>query len=134
VQKPPAVATLTWHHALVFDATSGTTSLRLDGDSREGPSPVQALAMSLAGCMSTDVAYTLQKGRHAFEGIRSEIVAERAPTDPHRFLRVTLRFVVTGPVPLDAVERAIALSRDKYCSVWHSMREDIELTTRCDVA
>lgn len=133
MQKPPTAATLIWQHALVFDATSGSTSLRLDGDSREGPSPVQALAMSLAGCMSTDVAHVLQKGRHAVEGIRSEIVAERAQSDPHRFLRVTLKFVVTGPVPLDAVVRAVALSRDKYCSVWHSMREDIELTTLCDV-
>jgi putative redox protein len=133
VQKPPTVATLIWQHALVFDATSGSTSLRLDGDSREGPSPVQALAMSLAGCMSTDVAHVLQKGRHAFEAIRSEILAERAQSDPHRFLRVTVRFVVTGPVPREAVERAVALSRDRYCSVWHSMREDIELTTICDV-
>lgn len=131
--KPPATATLTWQHKLVFEAASGGARLTLDGDSREGPSPVQTLAMSLAGCMSIDVAHILQKGRHAFDSLRAEIVAERAPSDPHRFLRVTVRFVVAGGVAREAVERAIALSREKYCSVWHSMRQDIELITVCDV-
>jgi uncharacterized OsmC-like protein len=42
---------------------------------------------------------------------------------------VTLRFRIEGAVPEAAVERAIALSRDKYCSVWHSLRQDITLTT-----
>jgi len=60
-------------------------------------------------------------------------VAERAQSDPHRFLRVTLQFTVTGDVPREAVARAIDLSREKYCSVWHSMRQDIELTTAFDV-
>lgn len=131
--KPPAFATLTWQHGLAFQATSGANSMALDGDSREGPSPVQMLAVALAGCMSVDVAHILQKGRHSFDSLRSEIVAERAPHDPHRFVRVTLRFVVRGCVPPGAVDRAIALSRRKYCSVWHSMRQDIELATSYDV-
>lgn len=131
--KPPATATLTWRHALVFDATSAGAALTIDGDSREGPSPVQTLVMSLAGCMSIDVAHILSKGRHPFDAIRSDIVAERAPENPHRVVRVTMRFAVRGGAAREAVERAVALSRDKYCSVWHSMREDIELTTVCDV-
>jgi putative redox protein len=133
VPKPPTVATLTWKNALVFNATSGSASLTLDGDGGDGPSPVQMLAIAVVGCMSIDVAHILQKSRHAIASLRSEIVAERAQDNPHRFLRVTLRFFVTGGVPRDAVERAVALSREKYCSVWHSMREDIELTTICDV-
>ena len=44
-----------------------------------------------------------------------------------------LRYTVTGDVPADRVERAIQLSRDKYCSVWHSMRPDIELTTAFEI-
>jgi putative redox protein len=134
VPKPPTVATLVWQHALVFEASSGGASLRLDGDGREGPSPVQTLAMSLAGCMSIDLAHILGKGRQPFQAIRSDITAERAQADPHRFVRVTLRFTVSGPVAREAVERAIALSREKYCSVWHSMRQDIELTTMFDLA
>jgi uncharacterized OsmC-like protein len=46
---------------------------------------------------------------------------------------MTLQIIVEGEVPEDAVERAIALSRDKYCSVWHSMRQDIEFTVKAQV-
>jgi putative redox protein len=58
---------------------------------------------------------------------------ERAPAPPRRFVRITLHFQVTGGVPPEAVERAIALSREKYCSVWHSMRQDVELVTAFDL-
>jgi len=107
--------------------------MTIDGGSREGPSPVQALAISLAGCMSADVAFVLTRGRHPFRAIRASLTADRAQTDPHRIVRVALRFDVEGEVPPEAVERAIALSREKYCSVWHSMREDIELTTSFEI-
>lgn len=131
--KPPTVADFTWTHDLVYEATSGDHSIVLDGNSREGLSPVQTLAISLAGCMSIDVADILSKGRHSFRAIRSHLVAERAQADPHRFLKAALHFTVEGSLPADAVARAIALSRDKYCSVWHSMRQDIEFTTAYDV-
>ena len=131
--KPPTVAELRWTGGLAFHATSAAASITIDGDSREGASPVQLLAMSLAGCMAADVVHILVKGRHALNGLRTEIVADRAQDNPHRFTRITLRFTVEGDVPGDAVERAIALSHDKYCSVWHSMRQDIELTTAFDV-
>jgi len=59
--------------------------------------------------------------------------AERAPEDPHRITAVTIDFVVTGNVPKDQVQRAIDLSHEKYCSVWHSMRQDIAFTTTFSV-
>jgi putative redox protein len=133
MSKPPTIADLVWTHGLVYEATSGTQTLTLDGNSREGASPVQTLAISLAGCMSIDVADILAKGRHPFRAIRSHLIAERAQEDPHRFVSATLRFTVQGAVPPDAVARAIALSHDKYCSVWHSMRQDIAFTTAFDV-
>jgi putative redox protein len=133
VSKPPAIATLTWRHALVFNATSGSASLTIDGDSQAGPSPVQALAISVAGCMAADIAHIVQRGRHSLDAFRTEVVAERAQSHPHRFVHVTLRFFIKGAVPRETVERAISLSREKYCSVWHSLREDIELITECDV-
>ena len=133
MSKPPTIADLTWQHDLVFAAVSGTQQLTIDGDSRKGPSPVQTLAVSIAGCMSVDVAHILTRGRHPFRAIRSRIVADRAAHEPHRFLKVSLTFTVEGDVPGDAVERAIALSHEKYCSVWHSMREDIAFSTAYDV-
>ena len=127
--KPPVVAKLAWKHSLVFDAVSGAHSMVLDGDSHEGPSPMQALAFAIAGCLCMDVAAILAKGRHPFHGLRCEIVAERAQEHPHRFTSVAMSVIVEGQAPADAVERAVQLSRDKYCSVWHSMRQDVALTT-----
>ena len=77
--------------------------------------------------MSVDLAHILARGRHKFTALRSRLVGQRAPDEPHRFTSVNLHFTVEGPVPLEAIERAIQLSRDKYCSVWHSMRTDIDL-------
>jgi putative redox protein len=61
------------------------------------------------------------------------LTAYRAQQEPHRFLKVDLRFDVEGTVPREAVERAIALSHDKYCSVWHSLNHDIDFQVTCDI-
>ena len=129
MSRPPTVVDLTWLGDLAFSGTSGTASMTLDSAGLAGPSPVQALGFALAGCMTTDVAHILTKGRHPFRALRSRLIADRSQEEPHRFVRMTLHVTVEGAVPADAVERAIALSREKYCSVWHSMRQDIEFTT-----
>ncbi len=131
--KPPTVAELTWIGDLKFAGVSGATAMTIDGDSSAGPSPVQALAFALAGCMATDVVFILTKGRHPIRGLRAHLTAYRAQQEPHRFLKVDLRFDLDGAVPADAVERAIALSREKYCSVWHSLNHDIDFQVTCDV-
>jgi len=131
--KPPVTAELVWSEALRFGATSGSIATVIDGDSLAGPSPVQMLAIALAGCMSIDVLDIVRKGRHPLSAFRTTLSGERAPDAPRRLLKVALHFHVHGAVPSHAVERAIALSREKYCSVWHSLREDIELTTEFDV-
>jgi putative redox protein len=128
VAKPPTIVDLRWVGDLEFSGTSDTASMTLDSAGVAGPSPVQALAFALAGCMATDVAHILTKGRHPLRGLRAHLIADRSPEDPHRFVRVTLHITVEGDVPADASERAIALSREKYCSVWHSMRQDIAFT------
>ena len=124
--KAPTVADLTWIGDLKFATTVRQQSMTLDSASQAGPSPVDALAAALAGCMAIDLAHILQKGRHPMRGLQAHLVGERAQADPHRFVKIALHFAVEGPVPADAVERAIALSREKYCSVWHSMRQDID--------
>jgi putative redox protein len=133
VAQTPTIVELTWIDGLVLSGTSGHASITLDSAGLAGPSPMQALGFALAGCMTMDVAYTLTKGRHAFRALRSRLVAERASDDPHRFVRVTLHVTVEGEVPADAVGRAIELSREKYCSVWHSMRQDIDFAATYDV-
>jgi len=131
--KPPTIVDLTWIGELKFSGTSANASMTLDSAGAAGPSPMQALGFALASCMTTDVAHILTRGRHPFRALRSHLVADRAPDEPHRFTRMTLQIIVEGEVPADAVDRAIALSHDKYCSVWHSMRQDIEFTVSAHV-
>jgi putative redox protein len=133
VAKPPLTVDLTWIGELKFSGVSNHASMIVDNAGIAGPSPTQALGFALAGCMTTDVAHILTRGRHAFRALRSHLVADRAPDDPHRIVRMTLQIVVEGGVPPDAVDRAIALSREKYCSVWHSMRQDIEFNVNSDI-
>ena len=131
--KPPVVADLTWTGDLRFSATSAATGLTIDGNSVAGPSPVQALVFALAGCMAADIVHILTKGRHPLRGLKAHLVAERAQQDPHRLIKVDLRFDVDGAIPKEAVERAAALSHEKYCSVWHSLNPDIDFRVTCDV-
>ena len=131
--KPPTTASLTWSDELMFTASSGSQTMTLDGRSEAGPSPVQALAFAIAGCMSMDVVDILRKGRHPLTGLDVAFHAERAETPPHRFTSVKIVFTVHGNVPSDAVRRAIALSHEKYCSVSNSLRGDITFLTEFEV-
>ena len=128
--KPPTTLELVWERELVFAGQSGAASMVLDSAGEAGPSPVQALAFALAACMGMDVVHILKKGRYDLHGLRVALTGERAPDNPHRFTSVTLDFAVTGPVPKDQIQRAIDLSHEKYCSVWHSLRQDITIQNR----
>lgn len=144
-QKPPKVTDLVWLGDLRFAATVHRTprpdadpapeppALVIDSAGIAGPSPVDALGLALAGCMAMDLAHILTRGRYPFRALTSHLVAERAPENPHRLVRATLHFDVAGAVPAEAIDRALQLSREKYCSVWHSLREDIVLTVTFDV-
>ena len=132
-EKPPARVELTWEHDLVFTATSGSVGMTLDSAAVEGPSPMQALAFGLAGCMAMDLLHILQKGRHQFTAVGAQLTGQRSPVDPRRFTQIDLHFTVTGTVPDAVVQRGIDLSREKYCSVWHSMRQDIGMTVTFEV-
>jgi putative redox protein len=132
--KPPTTVSLVWQHALVFGGQSGNIELTLDSGSVAGPSPMQTLAFALAGCMAMDVVHVLTKGRHDMRGLRVDLNAQRAATNPHRFTEIGLHYTITGDVPASRIDRAIKLSREKYCSVWHSMRPDIPLTVTYTVS
>ncbi len=132
--KPPTTIELVWEHDLVLAGHAGNVSMVLDSAGVEGPSPVQTLAFALAGCMAMDIVHILKKGRFDLRGLRVVLVAERAQDTPHRITGVGIEFAVTGEVPKDQVQRAIDLSHEKYCSVWHSMRQDIAFDTRFSVS
>ena len=128
--KPPTVVDLRWNGDLRFTATfppTQTPPVLLDSAGATGPSPVSALAASLAGCMGMDLVHILTCGRHHVNDLQARLDGERAPSGSQRFTRIRLHFVVGGTVPAHAIERAITLSRDKYCSVWHSLSPDLDL-------
>jgi len=132
--RPPLVAELVWAGNLRFNALSGANAAVVDGDSKDGPSPMQHAAVALAGCMAADVVDILRKGRHPLTSLRVTFTATRAEEPPRRFLQISLQFDIRGAVPPVAVERALALSREKYCSVWHSFRQDITFVTTFHVS
>ena len=83
------------------------------------------------GCMSIDVLLVLQKGRVTVNSLETRVEDARDHEPPKYFTRVRLTFVLDGPSPQERskVDRAIELSREKYCSVLHSLRPDLEFET-----
>ena len=126
--KPPIELQIVWEHDLVLAGSAGDVRMTMDSAAVEGPSPMQALAFGLAGCMAMDLLHILKKGRHDFKGLRADLTGVRADTEPRRFIKIDLHYQVTGGVADEVVQRGIDLSRDKYCSVWQSMRQDIDFS------
>ena len=133
-EKPPVKLELIWEHDLVFGGKSGDSRMTLDSAGADGPSPMQALGFALAGCMAMDLVHILKKGRHDFRGLRADLTGLREDGEPRRFTEIQLHYTVTGSVADEVVQRGIDLSRDKYCSVWHSMRQDIGFAITFTVA
>ena len=106
-------------------------SFLLDGAGRNSHSPVQALALALAGCTGADVVEIAQKMRVPFSGLRVEVEADRNAEPPRFFKAVRMTFRVTGAAEADRekLQRALDLSHEKYCSVLHSLRKDMTITT-----
>ena len=126
---PDITLSLTWRGGQRFDGVSGDVALTLDGTRATGPSPVQTVAFALAGCMSIDVVDVLEKGRLPLKALSCDMRVFRAHETPKRMTGVELHFLVTGEIEGDRVARAIELSRDKYCSVWHSLNPSIDFKT-----
>jgi len=89
-----------------------------DGGGRNlAPRPMETLLAGAGGCTAYDVMLILKRGRHDVRSCQVKLEAERASEDPKVFTRIRMHFVVSGRgVPAAAVERAVALSHEKYCS------------------
>ena len=135
--KPPVRLSLNWTGGLAFqcDGASGRT-ITTDGDGASAMSPVELLGAATASCMAVDVVHILTKARQPPVAVSVEFTGYRAEEEPRRLLRIELAFRVEGAATRAQVDRALQLSRDKYCSVWNSLREDItlEIVTRIDAS
>lgn len=124
-------ARLTWKGSgMAFDGgPPDGPQIMVDGDSAVGPSPMDFLLIGVAGCMAMDILDILKKGRVPLDGLELVAEGQRADEPPRRFTRMRLVVTVQGVPSVDRskVERAVDLSRDKYCSVLHTVKSDIPL-------
>ena len=130
--------TIDWMAAngMAFSAETGSGHLLVmdgapDGGGRNlAPRPMETVLAGTGACTAYDVVLILKRGRHDVRGCRVKVEATRAESDPKVFTSIRLHFVVSGVgVPADAVERAIALSHDKYCSATIMLAKTAAITT-----
>ncbi|MRR50531.1 MAG: OsmC family protein [Rhodocyclaceae bacterium] len=115
--------TVRWHDGMSFVAETGSGHMvAMDGAPEAGgrnlaPRPLELLLAGAGGCTAFDVMLILQKGRQAVSGCEVKLSAERATEDPKVFTRIHFHYVVKGKnLKPDAVDRAVKLSSEKYCS------------------
>lgn len=127
--------TVRWHEGMSFVAETGSGHLvAMDGSPDAGgrnlaPRPMELVLAGAGGCSSFDVVLILKRGRHAITGCEVKLQAERADADPKVFTRINMHFVVTGKgLKAEAVERAVKMSAEKYCSATIMLGKMAEIT------
>lgn len=128
--------TVQWNgDGMMFVAKTGSGHVvAMDGAPAGGgnnlaPRPMEMVLTGAGGCSAYDVVLILKKGRHAITQCTVDIQAERAETDPKVFTKIHFHFVVTGKgLNPEAVERAVQLTHEKYCSVIAMLEKTAEIT------
>jgi len=106
-------------------------SIVMDGNSQDSkaPSPMEMVLMSVGGCSSVDVVSILKKSRQNVQGVKVEISAQRRDEAPRYFTSIHLHFIATGTeIKEKHLERAVALSAEKYCSVALMLQQTVKIT------
>jgi putative redox protein len=121
---------LEWAGGLQFDAGRlDGPKIRIDGDTRSGPSPFDALLAALAACAATDVVQIMEKQRTPLKSLSVRVDVQRIATIPRRLAAAVLHFTLQGAgITPEKAERAVELSVTKYCSVGSSLRTDAPVT------
>ena len=105
-----------------------------NGGRNQAPRPMEMLLAGAGGCTAYDVVLILKRGRHDVKGCSVQLTSERAETDPKVFTKIHMQFTVSGKnLPAGAVERAIAMSHEKYCSASIMLGKTAEITTGFDI-
>ena len=125
---------------MLFTATTGSGHVAVMDGARDGggndlaPRPMEMVLAGTGGCTAYDVVLILKRGRHAVEGCKVSLQAERDETDPKVFTKIHFAFTVRGRgLPAAAVERAVALSHEKYCSASAMLAKTAELTFSVEI-
>ncbi len=116
-------------HAVVMDGPEEFGGRNL------GTRPMEMILLGLGGCTQFDVVHILRKGRHQVSFCEVELEAERADEDPKVFTRIHVYFKVGGPgLKEKAVERAVALSAEKFCSASIMLGASVDITHSFELA
>ncbi len=116
-------------HTLVMDGAPDADKPE-NGGANLAPRPMETVLAGTGGCTAYDVVLILKRGRHDVRGCSVKLSSERAPSDPKVFTKIHMHFVVTGRgLAASAVERAIAMSHDKYCSATIMLGKTAEIST-----
>lgn len=120
-------------HVLVMDGAVDEAN-PANGGHNLAPRPMETVLAGTGGCSAYDVVLILRRGRHDVRGCTVKLTSERAATDPKVFTKIHLHFTVSGRgIPGQAVERAVAMSHDKYCSATIMLAKTAEITTSFEV-
>jgi putative redox protein len=130
--------TINWMPAsgMAFSAETGSGHLlTMDGAPEGGgrnlaPRPMETLLAGAGACSAYDVVLILKRGRHQITGCQVKVLADRAETDPKVFTRIEMVYTVTGTALSEsAVQRAVQLSHEKYCSATAMLSKTAEMIT-----
>jgi len=120
-------------HTLVMDGAPDDAKPE-NGGLNLAPRPLETVLAGTGGCTAYDVVLILKRGRHAVTGCTVKLTAERADADPKVFTRINMHFTVSGKgIPAAAVERAVAMSHEKYCSASIMLAKTADITTSFEV-
>ena len=120
-------------HAVVMDGAPDAAKPE-NGGQNLAPRPMEMVLAGTGGCTAYDVVLILKRGRHDVRGCSVKLTSERAEVDPKVFTQIHMQFTVTGKgIPPSAVERAIAMSHDKYCSASIMLAHSAKITTGFDL-
>lgn len=130
--NPLIKASLTWEKELIFTGrTQEGYEIDFDAHVQWGCKPTDSLLLSLAGCMGIDTVMFLQKMKVELSNFKMDIVADRNPTPPQYFKAVEIILHIGGKnLNTKKVDRAVSLSHEKYCSVYNTLREDMDVKVR----
>ena len=120
-------------HLIVMDGAPDAAKPE-NGGQNLAPRPMETVLAGAGGCTAYDVVMILKRGRHAVSGCSVKLQAERADSDPKVFTRIHFAFTVTGRnLPRAAVERAVQLSHEKYCSASAMLEKTAALTFSVEI-
>ena len=118
-----------WKQELSFSGTNAKgQTINMDGEGN-APSPMELILMAVGGCSSIDIVMILKKARQPIEDCVCELEAQRAETDPRVFTKIHAHYRIKGSgLKLSHVERACALSMEKYCSASLMLSQSVEIS------